>query len=203
MPLDDSEARERVAKVETLLGEVEALADPAARSKAVETVQALLDLYGEGLARVMAHAGRSGTAFTRPLAEDELVSHLLILHDLHPDDLETRLHRALDGVRYSLESHGGKVELLSVAEGVVRLRLDGSFDRSLLSAATFKNSIESAIQEAAPEIERIEAEGELAAEAEAEEAAALGTPGSAQQPAFVPLSALGVGERTNGDKVRG
>ncbi len=204
MPSDDNEVRERVARVEALLGEVESLADPTARARAVETVQALLDLYGEGLARVMAcasRAGRAGSALTRSLADDDLVAHLLLLHDLHPDDLETRVHRALEGIRPSLQSHGGNVELLSIAEGVVRLRLDGSFDRSLLSAATLKRSIEEAIHEVAPDIDRIEAEGELAAAAEVEAAAALDAQGSAQQPAFVPLSALGIGGAR--DEVRG
>lgn len=87
MPLDDGRVRELVAKVENLLAEVETLAQPGARAKAVEAIEALVELYGEGLARVMAHAGRTeGPAFTRTLAHDELLSHLLLLHDLHPVD---------------------------------------------------------------------------------------------------------------------
>lgn len=204
MPLDDSEVRERVAKVETLLAEVESLPDDTARSKAVETVQAVLELYGEGLARVMAHARQAGAGLTRPLADDDLVSHLLLLHDLHPDDLETRVRRALDGVRPHLQSNGGNVELLGVAEGVVRLRLDGSFGDGLLSAVSLKNSIEEAVHDAAPDIDRIEAEGELAAAAADEAAAAAGAQGSAQQPAFIPLSAIGVGGGPNGrDEAQG
>lgn len=204
MPLDDSEVRERVAKVETLLAEVESLPDDTARSKAVETVQAVLELYGEGLARVMAHARRAGAGLTRPLADDDLVSHLLLLHDLHPDDLETRVRRALDGVRPHLQSNGGNVELLGVAEGVVRLRLDGSFGDGLLSAVSLKNSIEEAVHDAAPDIDRIEAEGELAAAAADEAAAAAGAQGSTQQPAFIPLSAIGVGGGPNGrDEAQG
>lgn len=204
MPLDDNEVRERVDRVETLLAEVESLADDTTRSKAVETVQALLELYGEGLARVMVHASRAGAGLTRPLAEDDLVSHLLLLHDLHPDDLETRVRRALDAVRPHLQSNGGDVELLGVAEGVVRLRLDGRFDDSLLSAVSLRNSIEEAVYDAAPDIDRIEAEGELAAAAAGEAAAALGTRGSAEEPAFIPLSAIGVGGGPNGrDEARG
>ncbi|HEV7786925.1 MAG TPA: NifU family protein, partial [Thermoanaerobaculia bacterium] len=97
----------------------------------------------------------AGPIFAR-LAADDLVASLMILHDLHPLDLETRVGRALDHVRPHLGSHGGDVELLGVEDGVVRLRLEG---RS--STAAMKLVIEKAIKEAAPEIARIEVEGAL------------------------------------------
>src|SRR5215208_3725859 len=43
MLLDDQGLQERVARMEMLLGELEALEDPNARSKAAEVVQVLLD----------------------------------------------------------------------------------------------------------------------------------------------------------------
>ena len=39
--MDDTEARDRVARIEGLLGEIETLSDPVARDRATETVQAL------------------------------------------------------------------------------------------------------------------------------------------------------------------
>ncbi len=56
-------------------------------------------------------------------AGDEVVAGLLLLHGLHPLDVETRVRQALESVRPLLRSHGGNVELLEVREGVVRLRL--------------------------------------------------------------------------------
>jgi len=53
MLLDDKGLQERVARMETLLEEIDALKDPNARSKAAEVVQVLLELYGESLARMM------------------------------------------------------------------------------------------------------------------------------------------------------
>jgi hypothetical protein len=50
--LDDQGLQERVARMETLLEEIETLADPNARSKAAEALGVLLELYGEGLARM-------------------------------------------------------------------------------------------------------------------------------------------------------
>ena len=161
MLLEDQELRERVARMETLLGEIEALKDPNARSKAAEIVQLLLELYGEGLARVMETVarGEAGERTFGIFAEDELVSHLLLLHGLHPLDVETRVLRALEEVRPYLQSHGGNVELLGVEGGVARLRMQGSCDGCPSSAMTLKLAIEEAVQKAAPDLEGIEAEG--------------------------------------------
>jgi Fe-S cluster biogenesis protein NfuA/nitrite reductase/ring-hydroxylating ferredoxin subunit len=159
--LDDQGLQERVARIETLLEEIETLADPNARSKAAEVVGILLELYGEGLARVMevvAQGNESGRIF-EALAEDELVSHLLLLHGLHPLDLETRVVRALEEVRPYMESHGGNVELLGVEGGVARVRMEGSCDGCPSSTVTLKLAIEEAVLKAAPDLERIEAEG--------------------------------------------
>src|SRR5215210_34448 len=161
MLLDDQGLQERVARMETLLGEIEALKDPNARSKAAEVVQVLLELYGEGLARMMdtvAEGEESEKAF-EAFAEDELVSHLLLLHGLHPLDLETRVVRGLEEVRPYLMSHGGNVELLGVEGGVARLRMQGSCSGCPSSTMTLKLAIEEAIQKTAPDLKGIEAEG--------------------------------------------
>ena len=161
MLLEDQELRERVARMETLLGEIEALKDLRARSKAAEVVGVLLDLYGEGLARMMEviAEGEERERTFEVLAGDELVSHLLLLHGLHPLDVETRVVKALEEVRPYLRSHGGNVELLGVEGGVARLRLQGSCDGCPSSSMTLKLAIEEAIQKAAPDLEGIEAEG--------------------------------------------
>jgi Fe-S cluster biogenesis protein NfuA/nitrite reductase/ring-hydroxylating ferredoxin subunit len=155
--VDDAEAREQVARVETLLEQVESLGDSAAREVATESMGALLELYGEGLARIVGGLGANGAV--QALAEDELVSHLLLLHGLHPVPVEERVHGALEEVRPYLRSHGGNVELLGVEEGVVHLRLEGSCSGCPSSAMTLKLAIEDAIHKAAPDIERVEADG--------------------------------------------
>jgi Fe-S cluster biogenesis protein NfuA/nitrite reductase/ring-hydroxylating ferredoxin subunit len=154
--VDDAEVRARVAHVEHLLEGIESLSDPVARTKAVDTVQALLELYGEGLARIL---DRMPETEARALVDDELVAHLLIVHGLHPVDLPTRVHAALDGVRPYLGSHGGDVELLAVEDGMARLRMSGSCDGCPSSLVTLKLAIEEAILKAAPEIEKVIAEG--------------------------------------------
>jgi Fe-S cluster biogenesis protein NfuA/nitrite reductase/ring-hydroxylating ferredoxin subunit len=136
---------ERVARVEQLLENVD--------ERGEELVQALLEMYGEGLRRILAQVDPA------ELVQDELVSQLLLLHDLHPVPVEDRVREALDSVRPYLESHAGDVELVAVEGGLVRLRLSGSCDGCPSSTMTLKLAIEDAIQRMAPEVERVEAEG--------------------------------------------
>jgi Fe-S cluster biogenesis protein NfuA/nitrite reductase/ring-hydroxylating ferredoxin subunit len=158
--LDQTHSAELVGRAEQLLEELERLPDGPARNTATETIGALLDLYGEGLERIVeAVAQRDAGELAEALASDELVSHLLLLHGLHPVPLEQRLAGALDEVRPYLESHGGNVELLAIEDGGVRLRLEGSCSGCPSSTVTLKLAIENAIRRAAPEIGEIVAEG--------------------------------------------
>ncbi|MEV4106667.1 hypothetical protein [Nonomuraea sp. NPDC049695] len=123
---------ERIDRIEALLEQ----AGPAA----TELVGELLDLYGEGLARVMAVAGEEAAA---RLAADELVSPLLLLHDLHPLDTRARVETAIAD---------SSADVLAVEEDLVRLRLRAGACRSSTAA------MRQAVHDAAPEIERVEIE---------------------------------------------
>jgi Fe-S cluster biogenesis protein NfuA len=139
-----------VEQVEALLDQVETFPEPQ-RAVATELVGALLEMYGDGLSRIVA-------ACDVPV-EDELVAHLLLLHGLHPVPVRERVIGALDEVRPYLASHGGGVELLDVTGGVVHLRLEGSCNGCPSSAATLRGAVEEAIARAAPDVDRIETEG--------------------------------------------
>lgn len=158
----------RLRRLEQLIHAVESAEDKIPRVDALEIVRSLLELHGAGLERVVgmvAQANETGAGLLRRLASDDLVSGLLLLYDLHPDDDETRIRRALDKVRPYLRSHGGDVELIGItSEGAVRLRLDGSCKSCPSSAMTLKLAVENAVYEAAPNITAIVADG-LAAHA--------------------------------------
>ncbi|GII95431.1 NifU family protein [Sinosporangium siamense] len=147
--------------VETLLDELAASADPKAKAKAEELVRVLVELYGEGLDHVMRAVTEAEAAdVLKRFVEDELISSLLILHDLHPLDTEERVRQALDRVRPYLGLHEGGVELLELTpEGVVRLRLSGTCHGCPSSQVTATQGIERAVKEAAPEVSGIEIEG--------------------------------------------
>jgi Fe-S cluster biogenesis protein NfuA/nitrite reductase/ring-hydroxylating ferredoxin subunit len=162
--MEREQAQALLATVEQRLEEIERLADAAIRERTTEVVQALLDLYGAGLERIVEEiAVRDDGDLAEALAGDELVSHLLLLHGLHPVALEERVLGALEEVRPYLESHGGNVELLALEEGVARLRLEGSCSGCPSSTMTLKLAIENAIRKAAPEIHQVLADGAAAA----------------------------------------
>jgi Fe-S cluster biogenesis protein NfuA len=154
--LDEQAAHDLVERLESLLERLEALPNQPARTAAMDTVEALVRLYGEGLARMMDQVARSEDAsIARAFTRDALVSHLLLLHCLHPDPVEKRVRRALDEVRPYLRSHGGGVELLSVAGDVARLRLTGGCESS---GDALRSAVEDAVLRAAPELTCIEEE---------------------------------------------
>jgi Fe-S cluster biogenesis protein NfuA len=160
--LDAKDFQERLRHLDALLREAEHLADPAAQARFRQIVQAILDLHGAGLERLVEHvtaAGQAGRGILDACARDGVVSGLLLLHGLHPHDLETRIRQALDGVRPYLRSHGGNVELLGVRDGVVRLRLEGSCHHCPSSGLTMQQTVEEAIYGHAPEVAAVEVEG--------------------------------------------
>lgn len=150
-----------------------------ARGRAEELVREVTDLYGGGLQRILEILDERSLlddATLDALTADELVSSLLIVHDLHPKDVGTRVSEALDSVRPYLGSHGGDVELLGITDdGVVSLRLLGSCQGCPSSSVTLKLAVEGAIEAAAPEVTSIEVEQQEA---------------QAASPALIPIEAL-------------
>jgi hypothetical protein len=154
--------------IETLVQKVQALPDPIARQTALDLVQAVMDLHAAGLDRMLELLSSDETsgAPIDALVSDNLVSGLLLLHDLHPLDLETRVGRALE--RPEFHSRGSSVELLSAGNGIVRVHIDGGH--------ALRGAVEAAIVEAAPDAVDVQIEG--------------GPPAAA---GFVPLTALMAG----------
>ena len=135
-------------------------APPAVIERVEELLQRVMGLYGAGLERALEWPSRRPDDRVRRLADDEIVGNLLVLHDLHPDDVDTRVQPALDRVRPYLGSHAGGVSLSGVdEEGVVHLQLEGSCDGCPSSSLTVQNAIEEAILVAAPDVVAVEAEG--------------------------------------------
>jgi Fe-S cluster biogenesis protein NfuA/nitrite reductase/ring-hydroxylating ferredoxin subunit len=150
------------ARVEELLDSLKSGGFGPAASAAEELVSLLVGLYGDGLAQIMtvlAENGPAGAAMIDALAADPVVESLLLLHGLHPLDVDARIQRALDRVRPYLGSHAGGVEYLGVRDGVARLRLEGSCHGCPSSTVTVQLAITGAVQDAAPEVSDVVVEG--------------------------------------------
>lgn len=154
------EFRLQTERVEKLAARLESAGDPEIRAAALDLVQSVIELHGAGLQRMIACLSKTaaGEEALSEAVQDELVASMLLLHSLHPDDLETRVLRGLEKVRPYLKTHGGDVELASVREGIVHLVLHGSCGSCPSSSLTLKHAVEDALFEAAPDIVKIVAD---------------------------------------------
>jgi Fe-S cluster biogenesis protein NfuA/nitrite reductase/ring-hydroxylating ferredoxin subunit len=150
------EAEELLQRIQQLTDELERVSDPNARAVGEQLVAAVIDMHGEGLARMLeevpAHARRE-------LAADSVVGSLMLIHGLYPESLEERVDAALDSVRPYMESHGGNIELLGIEDGVAQLRLEGSCDGCGASQSTLELTVERALRDAAPDLRGMDVEG--------------------------------------------
>jgi Fe-S cluster biogenesis protein NfuA len=151
-------------RIETLVRKLESSGDAATQTAARELVQALLDLHGTGLLRVMAlvdQSGEPGARLIEQFGQDPAVSRLLLLHDLHPQDFATRVRQAIERLSGALRRQGASVELVSVDEaGVVTVRAVASGLQGCGStAADLRRAIEDGVYESAPESIAVVVEG--------------------------------------------
>ena len=200
-----ADARQVGARVEELLGVLQSEGGEATARAAEELVRLLLGLYGEGLGHIMAALraeGEAGAAVLDRLLADPLVESLLLLHDLHPLDVDARIQRALDQVRPYLGSHAGGVQYLGVTEdGVARLRLEGSCHGCPSSTVTVQLALKGAVEDAAPEVTEVVVEGMTAPPPSGPQLLQIGSrppdaggpgPGPGRQPG--PAAPLAAGE---------
>lgn len=156
---DRKEFQRRAQRIEHLLNVIQSSADARVSADAVELIQSVMELHSLGIERMLEIIFEKDGEIIDRFAEDDLAANLLLLHGLHPLDIETRVMQALEKVRPLLRSHGGNVEFLGVNDGIARLRLQGSCNGCASSAITLKSAIEEAIYEAAPDIAGLEVEG--------------------------------------------
>ncbi|MFE2547974.1 hypothetical protein ACFXGI_05415 [Streptomyces sp. NPDC059355] len=156
MSAQATDAREAGRRVDEVLDRLAASGDREACAAAEELVRVLMDFYGAGLARIVE---RLGVERLGGLLDDELVASLLALHDLHPEDVHTRIARALDSV-------GDPVSLVGydAATGTLRLRsAPGGGCGCGSGGDTVPRSVEDALACFAPEVTAVELEAAEAA----------------------------------------
>ena len=83
-------------------------------------------------------------------AEHPIAQAVLAMYDLVEVDELEQVEQALDDLRPYIESHGGRLELLSVENGVVHVRMSGSCDGCAASAITLRRGIEKRLRERWP-----------------------------------------------------
>ena len=155
----EKEFQEKMRQLGTLVGELDQLPGGGSKVAARELVQLLMEVHRTGLERIMElvsesgrEPGASGGAIIDRLGQDPIVRNLLLLYSLHPDDLETRVVRALDVARARLRKFDSRVELVSLHEGAVQLRLHTSGHSRGSTIKDLRAIVEGGIYDLAPDL---------------------------------------------------
>jgi len=155
----EKEFQEKMRRLGTLVGEIDQVPGGGSKVAARELVQLLMEVHRSGLERIMelvfqtgSESGTSGRAIVDRLGQDPIVRNLLLLYSLHPDDLETRVSRALDVARARLRKFDSRVELVSLHEGAVQLRLQTSGHARGSTIKDLRSIVEGAIYDLAPDL---------------------------------------------------
>jgi Fe-S cluster biogenesis protein NfuA len=71
--------------------------------------------------------------------------------------MKEEIEELLSRIRPSLQADGGDIELVSVEDNVVKVRLKGACGSCPMSQMTLKNGVEAIIRHHIPEIKTVEA----------------------------------------------
>jgi len=151
----EKEFQEKMRQLGTLVGELDQVPGGGSKVAARELVQLLMEVHRTGLERIMElvyQSGGEGGAIIDSFGQDPIVRNLLLLYSLHPDDLETRVVRALDTVRARLRKFDSRVELVSLHDGAVQLRLHISGHARGSTIKDLRSIVEGGIYDLAPDL---------------------------------------------------
>ena len=159
---DAQDFQQRVRRIGALVEEIETIADPAARSATRQLMQIGMEFHGAALDRaleILAGGGEPGMAFLEQLGRDPMVSSLLALYGLHPENAETRVRKAVDRLAPQLRRDGATIELLALDESEVRIKVTPGAHACGSTTNSLRTLVEDAVYEAAPDIASLTVEG--------------------------------------------
>jgi Fe-S cluster biogenesis protein NfuA len=132
-----------------------------------QRVEELLDwvdaVHKEGLGQLveMIRAWR-GEVFLENVAREPVPGRLLAAYGLGitPEELGEEARKAVDAALAEIaplvESHGGAIEVVDVADGVVKVRMHGTCDGCASSSATLTYGLEAELKKRWPDFRRLE-----------------------------------------------
>src|ERR1700741_830718 len=106
-----------------LIAQLDQFPEGPQKSACKQLVQVLMDVHGAGLERVMEvvfESGEAGPGIIDKLSLEPSVSSLLLLYSLHPDDLETRVRKAIEHVGPRLRKLACSADVAEIIEDRVR-----------------------------------------------------------------------------------
>jgi hypothetical protein len=150
-----TEFQQRVQQLGKLIAELERMPDSPLKVATGELVQLLMDMHGTGIERMLEivfDSPAAGAEAIDKLGNDPIVRSLLLLYSLHPEDLQTRVWKAVDALGPRLRKLNYKVELTSITEGAVRVQLESSGHACGSTTENVRLMVEEGLYEYAPDV---------------------------------------------------
>jgi hypothetical protein len=177
--VSEKEFQEKMRRLGALVGELDQMPGGSSKVATRELVQLLMEVHGAGLERILElvkesgrEAGAAGEAIISRFGEDPIARNLLLLYGLHPDDLETRVVKALDAMKGRLRKLDCEVKLVSIHEGAVQVRLHISGHAHASTRKDLRSIVEGGVYDLVPDL------------------TSLTILGAEDEPGFVPLESL-------------
>ena len=156
---NDKDFQEQIKRLGKLIAQFEQLPEGPQKTTGKELVQLLMDVHGAGLERILEivfDSKTAGPAVIDELGRDTVAGNMLLLYSLHPDDLETRIHRAVDRLRPQLRKLSCSVEVVSMDNGAVKVKLSTTGHSCGSSLKEMKSVVEEGVYEYAPDVTSLE-----------------------------------------------
>jgi hypothetical protein len=151
----EKEFQQKVRQLGSLVGELEQMPGGGSKVATRELVQLLMEVHGTALERILElvfESDAKGEAMIGILGQDPIIRSLLLLYSLHPEDLETRVSKALDRVGLRLRKFDCEVELVSIHNGAIQLRLRAAGHARGSGAKNLRSIVEEGIYDLAPDL---------------------------------------------------
>jgi len=154
-----SEFQEKVRQLGKLITEFDRMPEGPQKAACSELVRLLMDVHGAGLERILEivfESAGSGPPIVDELGRDIISGSLLLLYSLHPDDLETRVNKAIERMRPRLRKVSCSADLMRIEEGALQIRVTTSGHSCGSSTNDVRAIIEEGVYELAPDVSSLE-----------------------------------------------
>lgn len=154
----DPQAIEEVARALDAATSRIAELEPLPRQVVTDSLDSLNTLHKVGLTTIVRKLKDDprGKELLFELVDEPEVRMILAMHGIIRPDVTTQARQVLERVRAGLQTHGGDVELDSVRDGVVYVRLQGACNGCSMAAVTMRDGVEKALIEGVPGVTGVE-----------------------------------------------
>jgi Fe-S cluster biogenesis protein NfuA len=154
-----TEFQDQVRQLGKLITQFDQVPESPQKIACKHLLQLLMDVHGAGIERIIEivfENEAAGPVIIDELGRDTITSSLLLLYSLHPDDLKTRVNKAMERIRPRLRKLSCSADVVHHDEGVVQIRVTTGGHGCGFSTKDVRAIIEEGVYELAPDVASLE-----------------------------------------------